>query len=142
MADSSIKRDIWATIDDTYDHDTVRFGPFPDLAAAHHFCDAKNRQIIETVRQEIGHQTLLELLAEGNRAFGGEANINRHEVLIGLKLQCRLGCWAHCLDYDQKKTIAKFILHPQADCIDAETEARALGCKWEYEWLRETRNHG
>lgn len=135
MADSSLNREIWATIEDTYDHDTVRFGPFPDLAAAHHFCDAKNRQIIESVRQEIGNQALLALLADGKKSFGDEPDINNPEEIIGLKLQYRLGCWAHCLDYDQRKAIANFILHPQPDGIDAETDARALGCKWEYEWL-------
>lgn len=139
MPDRSMHREIWATLEDTYDHDTARFGPFPDLAAAHHFCDAKNRQIVEIVRQEIGHPALLALLAEGNKAFGDDPDSNNPEEIIGFKLQYRFGCWAHCLEYDHKQAIVNFIHNPQPDCIDAEAEARALGCKWEHETISQRR---
>lgn len=32
----------WVQVEDLYDHETVRFGPFPDAAAAAEFCDAWN----------------------------------------------------------------------------------------------------
>ncbi len=133
MSERSSNQEIWATLEDTYDHDTANFGPFPDLTAAHRFCDAKNRQIVENVRKEIGHQELLALLADGNKAFGIEPDSNNPKEVIGLKLQYRLGCWMHCLDYDHKQAIVNFIKTPQPDNIDAEAEARTLGCTWEYE---------
>jgi hypothetical protein len=52
-------------------------------------------------------------------------------------LRLALGSLAYCPEYDCEKAIFEFIHTPQPFTVDAEAEARAVGCKWEYEWLQD-----
>ena len=119
---------IWVTFEDTYDHDTWNFGPFQSIEAASNFCDASNRHLVEQVRKEIGHAALLRLA----RATSIEA----------LELKYRLSPLAFCSGYKTAEAIRSFI-YSQPDYLEQnpEAEARALGCKYEYEW-REEHNNG
>jgi len=136
MSHNPLPEGVWCTVEDTYDHDTVTIGPFPDLAAAHRFCDARNAQSVAGLRQKIGDQALLLLVISDQHNIIGLAD--RHPGSgIGLGLRLGLGSWAYCPEYDREKALLQCIHNPQPCCIDAEAEARALGCKWEYEWMQE-----
>ena len=100
----------WVTIEDLYDHDRHRLGPFPDREAAATYCDAYN-----------GAQLKLP-------ATGAPAELaNPTDV----------GVWnlATCDGYDQGARLRAMLAAPASIPLDAAGLAAGHGALGEHEWI-------
>jgi len=109
MTDDFFRRGQWVTVEDLYDHDRTRLGPFPTVAAAAAWCDAYH-----------GTQVTAREVATVTPTAVGVWNL------------------ASCDGYDAEARVEALyrarLRDPDAPRPDEGAIARRHGARWEYEW--------
>ena len=115
ITDDFFRQGEWITVEDTYDWDQMRIGPFPSKSAAQEYCDCYNRSHVEALSKCLGEKAL-------------------HELPVKMpewELRYQMGSIAWVGSYDEDKLYSKlknFIKNPTADPV--QCDYMAIGGKY------------